>query len=99
MRIPRIFTAAMPASALAQAEPLSPQVAERYRQMLAANPSKGIALERLWNGALDGGTDRRRAELRRGEFLQLALESAHRRAGGGNNHDRVIGHDALLQLD
>ena len=56
MRIPRIFTAAMPASALAQAEPLSPQVAERYRQMLAANPSKGIALERLWNGALDGGT-------------------------------------------
>ena len=46
----------MPASALAQAEPLSPQVAERYRQMLAANPSKGIALERLWNGALDGGT-------------------------------------------
>ena len=46
----------MPASALAQAEPLSPQVAERYRQMLAANPSKGIALERRWNGALDGGT-------------------------------------------
>ena len=56
MRIPRIFTAAMPASALAQAEPLSPQVAERYRQMLAENPTESIALDRLWKGALDGGT-------------------------------------------
>jgi hypothetical protein len=55
MRIPRIFTAAMPASALAQAEPLSPWVAECYRQMLAANPTEGIALDRLWKGALDGG--------------------------------------------
>ncbi len=51
-----MFTAALLASALAQAEPLSPRVAERYRQMLAANPNEGIALERLWKGALDGGT-------------------------------------------
>ena len=33
--------------------------------------------------ALDGGADRGRAELRRGEALELALERAHRRAGGG----------------
>ena len=46
----------MPASALAQGEPLSPWVAECYRQMLAENPTESIALERLWNGALDGGT-------------------------------------------
>ena len=56
MRVRRIFTAALLASALAQAEPLSPRVAERYRQMLAANPAEGIALDRLWKGALDGGT-------------------------------------------
>ena len=56
MRIPRIFTAAMLASALAQAEPLSPRVAERYRQMLAENPTESMALDRLWKGALDGGT-------------------------------------------
>ena len=51
-----MFAAAMLASALAQAEPLSPRVAERYRQMLAANPAEGVALDRLWKGALDGGT-------------------------------------------
>jgi tetratricopeptide (TPR) repeat protein len=56
MRARRIFTAALLASAFAQAEPLSPRVAERYRQMLAANPAEGIALDRLWKGAIDGGT-------------------------------------------
>ncbi|MEO6784724.1 MAG: tetratricopeptide repeat protein, partial [Chthoniobacteraceae bacterium] len=56
MRVRRMFAAALLASALAQAEPLSPRVAERYRQMLAANPTEGIALDRLWKGALDGGT-------------------------------------------
>ncbi len=44
------------AAAFARAEPLSPRVTERYRQMLAANPSEGIVLDRLWKGALDGGT-------------------------------------------
>ena len=56
MRIRRMFAAALLVSAMAQAEPLSPRVAERYRQMLAANPTEGIALDRLWKGALDGGT-------------------------------------------
>ncbi len=51
-----MFAAAVLASAFAQAEPLSSRVAERYRQMLAANPAEGIALDRLWKGALDGGT-------------------------------------------
>ncbi len=59
MRVPSVITVAMLASAFAQAEPLPPpsqRIAERYRQMLAANPGEGIALERLWKGALDGGT-------------------------------------------
>ena len=56
MRVRRMFATAMLASAMAQAEPLSPRVAERYRQMLAANPTEGIALDRLWKGALEGGT-------------------------------------------
>jgi tetratricopeptide (TPR) repeat protein len=51
-----MFAAALLASAMAQAEPLSPRVVERYRQMLAANPTEGIALDRLWKGALEGGT-------------------------------------------
>ena len=56
MRFRSMFAAALLASALTQAEPLSPRVAGRYRQMLAANPTEGIALDRLWKGALDGGT-------------------------------------------
>ncbi len=51
-----MFAVVLLASAVAQAEPLSPRVAERYRQMLAANPTEGMALDRLWKGALDGGT-------------------------------------------
>ena len=56
MRISRMAAAALLASAIAGAEPLSPRVAERYRQMLAANPAEGTALDRRWKGALDGGT-------------------------------------------
>ena len=51
-----MFAAAMLASALAQAEPLPLRIAERYRQMLAANPAEGIALDRLWKAAIEGGT-------------------------------------------
>ncbi len=56
MRVSRIFAAALLASAMARGEPLSPRVAERYRQMLASNPAEGIVLDRLWQGALEGGT-------------------------------------------
>ncbi len=56
MRASRIFAAALLASAMARGEPLSPRVAERYRQMLASNPAEGVVLDRLWQGALEGGT-------------------------------------------
>ena len=39
--------------------------------------------------ALDCGADRGGAELGRGEALELALEGAHRRAGGGDDDDRI----------
>ena len=41
-------------------------------------------------GALDGRADRHCAKLRRREVLELALQPAHRRAGGTNYHDRII---------
>src|SRR5262249_46787231 len=37
----------------------------------------------------DRGANRRRAELRRREALQLALERAHRRSRGRDDHDWV----------
>ena len=49
-------------------------------------------------GALDRGADRRRAELRRGKILQLALERAHGRSCGGNDYDRIIHHGSLQEI-
>src|SRR5690606_20341310 len=43
----------------------------------------------------DRGLDRGRAELRRGQAGEIALEAAERRAGDGNDDDG-IGHGILL---
>lgn len=45
-----ILAASLPAWA---AEPANPKIIERYKQMLAANPAEGTALERLWKIYLD----------------------------------------------
>ena len=37
----------------AQAEPPNPKIVERYKQMLAARPTEGTALDRLWQLFLD----------------------------------------------
>src|SRR6185369_459608 len=60
--MPRRILLAVPllACALAQAEPPSAKVLERYRQMLEANPVEGTALDRLWQGYYEQG---RTAEL------------------------------------
>ncbi len=44
------------AASLAFAEPVNPKIIERYKEMLAANPAEGVALERLWKAAVEGGT-------------------------------------------
>ena len=46
--------------------------------------------------ALDGGPDRDRAEIARGERREVALESAHRGAGGADDDDRIVVHDVLV---
>src|SRR5688572_21939905 len=43
-------------AAFAQGEPPNPKIVERYKQMLAGNPVEGIALERLWNSAVEAGS-------------------------------------------
>ncbi|MEQ1852532.1 MAG: tetratricopeptide repeat protein, partial [Chthoniobacteraceae bacterium] len=70
--------------AVAFAEPASPRVVERYRQMLQANPTEGIALDRLWKIAVeDGRTGEWIAEYRKaGTFAsEMILGHLLRKAG------------------
>ena len=49
MIVRRILAGSIWLAALAaQAEPPNPKIVERYKQMLAAKPSEGTALDRLW---------------------------------------------------
>ena len=53
MKLTPFVAALLCLSAFARAEPANPKILARYKQMLAANPVEGIALERLWKSALD----------------------------------------------
>src|SRR5712675_2462912 len=49
MRRPSLIFTLLLLTLGAQAQtPMSPKVVERYKQMLAANPAEGTALDRLW---------------------------------------------------
>ena len=48
-----------------------------------------IDLRRFETCALDGRFDRDRAKLRRGQRREVALKRRHRRAGDGNDHNRI----------
>src|ERR1051325_31043 len=69
-------------------------MAERSTPARGKNATDDEFLPRLGPDAraLDGGADCGRAELRRGEGLQLALERTHRGAGDGDDDDRVVLH-------
>jgi tetratricopeptide (TPR) repeat protein len=58
--------------------PPSPRIIERYKQMLAANPSEGVALDRLWKIYLD-----------QGKAADLIEEY---RSGGTFAREMVLGH-------
>ena len=47
-RPPLLFTLLLLALSAQGQAPTSPKIIERYKQMLAANPAEGTALERLW---------------------------------------------------
>ena len=47
-------------------------------------------------GAFHGGANRGGAEFRCGEALEVALQTAHRGAGGGDDDDGIVQHGGLL---
>ena len=70
-----------------------PWPAGSTQPMITSCTSSGLDLR-----ALDGGADRGGAELRGGEAFELALERAHRGAGGANDDDGSFSMEASLQV-
>lgn len=84
MKLSRLAAALLLLQAVTSGEPANPKVLERYKQMLAANPVEGIALERLWNSAAEAGaTEQLIAEYRKVETFagQMVLGHLLRKAG------------------
>ena len=83
MQLCRTLAALMLASA-ACAEAPSPRVVQRYKEMLAANPVEGVALDRLWKIAIEAGqTDELIAEYGKARSFASEMILGHllRRAG------------------
>ena len=66
------------ASVAAHAEPPNPRIVERYKEMLAAKPAEGTALDRLWQLFLDQN--------------QTAELIASYKSGGTFSSEMVLGH-------
>jgi predicted Zn-dependent protease len=54
-RLPLLFSLLLLAPGVQAETPVSPKIIERYKQMLAANPVEGTALDRLWKIYADQG--------------------------------------------
>jgi tetratricopeptide (TPR) repeat protein len=79
MIVRRILAGSIVAACLvAQAEPVNPKIVARYKEMLAARPTEGTALDRLWKIYLD--------ENRTNELID------EYKAGGTFASEMVFGH-------
>ncbi len=86
--------------ALAAAQVPQAKVIERYKQMLAANPAEGTALDRLWQAyATDGRTGELIAEFEAQQTLagQMMLGLVLHKAG--RDADAIIAFQRALALD
>ncbi|MEZ0254416.1 MAG: hypothetical protein ACAI37_04020, partial [Chthoniobacter sp.] len=104
-RLPLLFSLLLLApGAQAQTTP-SPKIIERYKQMLAANPVEGTALDRLWKiYAEQGQTGQLLDEYKGGDSFagQMILGHLLRRAARGNEaagaYQRAAALDATSPL-
>src|SRR5436190_12350356 len=102
MKFTRLAAILLLLPALAGGEPPNPKVLERYRQMLAANPVEGIALDRLWNAAAEAGTtDQLLAEYRKLETFsgQMVLGLLLRKAGQDDSAAKALVRAATLNSE
>ena len=99
MRVRPLVAAILLASAIARGEPLSPRVAGRYRAMLEANPVEGIALDRLWSGAVDGGTtEELLASYRAADGVSAKLVFGHLLRKAGRDAEAVAAYEDAARL-
>ena len=100
MHFKRVVIALALASALGRAETGDPRIIARYKQMLEANPSEGIAVERLWKASMeDGSTEKLIAEFRAGKTFSSAMILGHLLRRSGENDDAVAAFDRAAKLD
>lgn len=87
-------------SLLAGAETVNPRIVERYKQMLAANPAEGIALDRLWKIATDEGTaDKLIAEYEKAGDAAGKLVLGHLLRKAGRDDDAAAAFKRAAALD
>ncbi len=82
--------------------PVSEKVIERYKQMLAANPVEGTALDRLWKAFNDAGkTGQLIDEYKSGGTFTSEMITGHllRKAGRGEDAGAVFARAAKLKPD
>lgn len=83
-----MLATAVLAASLAFAEPVNPRIIARYKEMLAANPAEGVALERLWKAAVEGGiTDALIAEYQRATNFSGDMIRGHLLRKAGRDED------------
>ncbi len=84
----------------AQSEPpASPKIIERYKQMLAANPVEGTALDRLWQAYRDAGkTGELIDEYKAGGSFASELIAGHFFKKAGRNDDAAAAFQRAAQL-
>ena len=83
-----LLLAVILAASLACGEPANPKIIERYKAMLAANPAEGVALERLWQSAVEGGTtEQLLAEYQHGKNFAADMILGHLLRKAGRDED------------
>ena len=88
------------ASVAGRAEPTDPRIIARYKQMLATNPTEGIAMERLWKTAVeDGSTEKLITEFRAAKTFSSELVLGHLLRRSGKESDASEAFTRAAQLD
>src|SRR5947209_14736649 len=84
----------------AVAEPPSARVLERYRQMLAANPTEGTALDRLWKAYTENGqTGQLIAEYEKGTTFADKMILGHLQHRAGRETEAEAAYTAAAALE
>ncbi len=80
--------------------PPSPKVIERYKQMLAANPTEGTALDRLWKTyAEQGQTGQLLDEYKAGDSFAAQMIYGHLLRRAGRSDEAVTAFQNAAKLD